>query len=231
MGLIENILTAYGGEARWRNATAVEAVVSSGGLVFLMKQRRPLHRIEVFAEIANPYVRFGPINKKGSHACLQGQKVQLEDAGGKILETREDPRKYFPGGRRLLRWDDLDQAYFAGYALWNYLMFPALLMRSDIRWTELSANVLEGRFPLHIPTHCETQQFRFHPTTHLLLRHDYTAEVFGNWAKAANQVLEHSAWDRIPYPSKRRVTPRSSKGQPRKWPLLVWIEVHDWRLI
>ena len=29
----------------------------------------------------------------------------------------------------------LDQAYFAGYAFWNYLTLPALLLRPDVEWT------------------------------------------------------------------------------------------------
>lgn len=229
--LIQRVLQAYGGESKWRNATAVEAVVSCGGASFAMKWRKPFHRIEVFADVKNPYIRFSPINSKGHVAALRGESVQIETPNGTVLASRKEPRKLFPSGRRTLWWDDLDQAYFAGYALWNYLVFPALLLRNDIQWIPVSETILEARFPDHIPTHCRTQQFRFHPSTHLLLRHDYTAEVFGKWARASNQVTEHSGSEGVPFASRRRVTSRSKKGKVRRWPVLVWIEVHEWRLL
>ena len=69
------------------------------------------------------------------------------------------------------------------------------------------------------------------PRTGLLRQHDYTAEVFGGWAKAANVVLEHGERDGVLFASKRRVTPRRGDGRPRRWPLLVAIDVHDWQLV
>ena len=40
----------------------------------------------------------------------------------------------------------------------------------------------------------QVQRFRMDPATGLLVQHDYTAEVFGNWAKAANVVLVHGEY-------------------------------------
>ena len=58
--------------------------------------------------------------------------------------------------------------------------FPALLLRDDISWTQIFDNTLEGRFPSHLPTHCEVQRFHFDPASRLLRQHDYTAEAFGS---------------------------------------------------
>jgi hypothetical protein len=230
MNLMERVVAAYGGSSRWKGATSVEAVVSSGGFAFRSKWQPAFHRVRVRAEIAEPHVRFGPFVRRGVVGVLNGGDVRIEEEAGRLLASRTDARSYFPYGRRFFWWDDLDQAYFAGYALWNYLTFPALLLRDDIQWTQLSETTLEARFPPHLPTHCEIQHFRFDPTIHLLKQHDYTAEVFGGWAKAANCVLEHHSWKGIPYPSKRRVILQRSDGRPRRWPVLVWIEVHEWRL-
>src|SRR5262249_19568279 len=114
--------------------------------------------------------------------------------------------------------------------LTQYLTFPALLLRDDISWTQIFDNTLEGRFPSHLPTHCEVQRFHFDPASRLLRQHDYTAEAFGSSAKAANVVLEHKIWDAIPFPYKRRVTPRAPDGTPRGGPTLIWIEIDDWSI-
>jgi hypothetical protein len=230
-GMLARAVEAYGGEALWRNAGAVEVVYSAWGWAFRLKWRRPFRRAWARLEVPVPRARIRPIDRAGTAAVLEGQDVRLEDASGKVVASRPQARRFFPGGRRLLYWDRLDQAYFAGYALWNYMVLPALLLRDDIEWREIGEGTLEARFPPHLPTHCERQRFRFDPRTGLLLQHDYTAEVFGSWAKAAHVVTGHGAWEGIPFPASRRVTPRRGNGSPRAWPLLVGIELHEWRLL
>ena len=171
-----------------------------------------------------------PWGRRDRTAVLQGGSVHVE-SGGNVLSLRENARQYFPGGRRTFRWDDLDQVYFAGYAAWNYLVFPALLLRDDVGWRQVSDSTLEATFPAALPTHSAVQQFHFDSDTGLLRQHDYTAEVFGGWARAANVALAHGGSDGVPYPSRRRVTPRKSDGRPRGFPLLVGIEIADWRLV
>jgi hypothetical protein len=159
---------------------------------------------------------------------LTGGDVSLENPAGDSLVRRRDARSYFPYGRRLFWWDSLDQTYFAGYALWNYLVFPALLLREDIRWEESGPNRLLASFPGHIPTHSRVQEFLFDPASGLLVQHNYTAEVMGGWAKAANVVVGHGAWNGIPYPSHRRVTPRKKDGSAAGGPVLIDLTIHDW---
>lgn len=229
---MDKAVAAYGGPEPWRRAGAVQATVSAGGFAFASKWQRPFRRMKVRAEIREPRTRMTPLEWAGRSGFLDGpDRVRLEGLGGKLLEERENPRRLFPGGRRMLWWDRLDQVYFSGYALWNYLAFPALLLREDIAWTEPAPGTLEARFPPHLPTHSERQRFHFDRATGLLLQHDYTAEVFGGWAKAANVVLAHGDADGVPYPSRRRVTPRAADGRPRGFPVLVWIEIDDWRLV
>jgi hypothetical protein len=222
---------AYGGEALWRGAEAVEVVYSAWGWAFRLKWRPPFRRSWARLEVAGPRARIRPINRSGATAVLEGHDVRVEDASGQILGSRAQAHRFFPGGRRFLYWELLDQAYFASYALWNYMVLPALLLRDDIEWREVAPGTLEARFPSHLPTHCERQRFRFDPATGLLVQHDYTAEVFGGWAKAAHVVTRHETWEGIPFTASRRVTPRRSDGSPRAGPLLVGIEIHEWRLV
>jgi hypothetical protein len=224
-------IDAYGGEARWRGASAVEAVFSAGGAAFVAKKRPTFEWAHVHVSIAEPRVRLRPVDRRGTAGVLEGERVWLESARGKTIASRDDPRRLFPGGRRAHWWDRLDMTYFACYAIWNYLTLPALLLRDDIAWTEPAPGVLDARFPPHLPTHCAEQRFHFDAATGLLAQHDYTAEVFGEWAKAAHVVLEHGTWEGIPFPAKRRVTPRLPDGQPAADPVLIWIDVREWRLL
>ena len=217
-------VSAYGGADRWRNARAIEVVVSANGLGFRLKWRRPAPNADVRVEIAEPVVRMDLKDSEGHIGVMDRGDVRIETSSGEVVASRPNPEHLFPYGRRAFWWDRLDQIYFSGYALWNYMTLPALLLRDDIQWEELREGSLQARFPKHLPTHCEVQQFHFDPATGLLRQLDYTAEAFGNWAKAANVVLEHGESEGVPRPSLRRVT-------PRKGPLLIGIEFHRFRLV
>jgi len=229
--LAKQVLDAYGGESRWSSAHSVEAVVSAAGWAFRLKFQHPDDHIRVQLAIGTPIARYTPATRSGLTAVLDGQNIRLEDEAGRTVEQRRDPARFFPYGRRALWWDALDRSYFSAYALWNYLTFPALLLRDDIAWTELPGNRLEALFSASVPTHSERQIFYLDPATSRLLRHDYTAEVFGKWARAANVVREHQETDGIPWPSRRRVTPIGPGNRPIPWPVLVDIHVHSWRLL
>jgi len=221
-------LDAYGGESLWRRARTVRATVSASRLAFTLKGQRPFRRIAVDCDVRIPRARLSPVDASGATGILRGGDVILENAQGREINRRKNARSYFPYGRRLFRWDSLDQTYFAGYALWNYLCFPALLLREDIGWHEAGPDRLLAAFPESIPTHSDVQEFLFDPATGLLRQHDYTAEVMGGWARAANVVVDHGAWRGIPYPSHRIVTPRRQDGTPSRWPILIDLFIHEW---
>jgi hypothetical protein len=189
-----------------------------------MKWRAPMVRVRAEIDVQQPLVRFFPEKHDGLVEVFAGDEVRLEDRDGGVVETRSNPRRFFPGGRRLFWWDRLDQTYFAGYALWNYVTFPALLVREDIDWEEAGSSTLRARFPTDFPTHSQIQEFHVNPKTALLTQHDYTAGVFGNWAKGAHRVLAHESVDGILFGTHRRVTPRGKNGEPAPFPLLVGIE-------
>jgi hypothetical protein len=226
--LASRVVSAYGGEELWRAARTVEVEASAHGLLFTAKVRHGFDRGRAQVEVASPRARFIPREWAGKSAVLEGHDVRIEDAAGNVLASRPDARRPFPWGRRLLRWDDLDLGYFAGYAFWNYLSFPALLLRSDIAWRELGPGLLEARFPPALPTHSTVQRFHIDSRTGLLRRHDYTADVVGPFARAAHEILAHDSSDGIPFPSHRRVRPRIA-GQPLG-PTIVDLRIHVWTL-
>lgn len=229
--LAERALEAYGGADRWKAARSVTCTVSARGLAFLAKLRTGVRDVHVEARTDRPRVVSWMDRAPGVQRIFDGVSVRIENAAGETIASRADPGRHFPYGRRLFYWDRLDEVYFSSYAIWNYLTLPALLLRDDIEWSAPAEHTLEARFPADIPTHCELQRFHFDPETGLLQQHNYTAEVFGGWAKAANVVLAHKRDSAgVPYPSHRRVTPRGPDGRPRRFPLLVDIRVRDWQL-
>jgi hypothetical protein len=229
--LLARVLDAYGGAERWRAAERIEAVVSTRGLLFTAKLQPPFAGMHCSVDVRAPHARLTPREWNGETGVLDGGDVRLESAAGDVLATRTDARsafRGFPGLRRTIRWDRLDLTYFGGYAFWNYLTFPALLLRDDVRWRELGPELLEATFPPTLPTHCAVQRFHVSPTTGLLVQHDYTAEVIGRWARAAHAILAHGSWNGLPFPSHRRVTPRGPRARPLSGPTLVEILVHAW---
>ena len=228
----QKAIEAYGGLERWAGVDRLEAQFSAWGLAFTLKRRPQFKRVKLSMDVDRPHSRITPIGKDPDiTGVLDGPDVYLENGAGEVVRERKNARRFFPRGRRLFFWDDLDMAYFANYAMWNYLTLPALMLRHDIDWQELESGLLEAIFPPEIPTHSRFQRFRFDQDSGLLIQHDYTADVISRLAAAAHVVLAHAESDGICYTSKRRVTPRSGRGKARRGPTLIAIEVHDFRLI
>ena len=139
-------------------------------------------------------------------------------------------RDYFSNVRQFFYWDDLDMAYFANYAFWNYFTLPNLLINNEIEWLEKSEGFLQATFPDYIPTHSKFQEFHFDLKTGLLLQHNYTADIISRFATAANVVLEHKTSNNIIFASSRRVTPKSGNGKALSFPILIDIIVHKFNL-
>ncbi len=225
-------VAAYGGEALWQEAKSIEAVVSAWGLAFKLKRRPAFDRAQIRMEVDTPLSKLAGIGRdKAIVGVLEGRDVRLETASGSVAATRADARKAFDQVRRNLFWDDMDMAYFANYAFWNYFTLPKLLMNPSIAWKEISPGGLRAQFPDSIPTHSSVQEFHFDPKSGRLRQHDYTAEIISRFATAANVVLEHSEDEGVAYPSSRLVSPRTFNGGALGWPRLIEIRVHAFKLV
>ena len=88
--------------------------------------------------------------------------------------------------------------YFAGQAGWNYLCVPFIFddpsyeLEFDGTWRDGSETWrrLKVTFPPHIYTHCRQQIF-YADRDGMIRRMDYTAEPFGERAKAAHYEYDH----------------------------------------
>jgi hypothetical protein len=221
-------LEAYGGLEFWQNNKFIEAEVSVKGLAFTLKRRPFFNHAKIKMEIGRPFSKITPIGKdKNISGILDGNDVRLENENGNVIAERKNARTFFPYGRRLFYWDDLDMTYFTNYAFWNYFTFPNLLLNNNIKWIEKAEGFLEATFPVNFPTHSTIQEFHFDKITGLLIQHNYTADIISKLAKAANVIVDHKKIENFSYPSARIVTPQSKHGKALKKPVLIDITVHN----
>lgn len=228
--LYESVLDAHGGRERWRKLECIEARLDSAGLAFtLHMQPSALRNLRIEVRPHAREVMLDDFCRPGWRGVWTPDRVRLFDADGRLIELRDKPRDSFARPIKMLRWDKLDILYFAGYALWNYLGFPFILEEPGISLVEGRPGRLTARFDDSVPTHSPDQTF--HIDRHgILLRHDYTADVIGHWANAANLCLASETVDGMRFYTRRRVYPRLGDGGPIPFPMLVRIDLDAIRL-
>lgn len=233
-GLLASAIEAHGGAARWAAVGELVLHASSGGWAPTLKgKRRALARYRAHISTTEPRTLLTPYPRPGRRGVFERDAVRIESDDGQVLERRSDPRSCFRG-RRLLWWDHLDFLYFAGYALWGYACAPFVFAQPGFETREIEPWEQEGErwrrlavtFPADVPAHCREQVFHF-DWSGRLRRNDYTAEVFGPWAKAAHICHDHREYGGLVFPTRRRVYPRSRSGRPRSAPTLVRIDVES----
>ncbi|MBL8490903.1 MAG: hypothetical protein JNM82_09005 [Rhodocyclaceae bacterium] len=235
--LLGQALAAHGGLEAWRRVERIEAALSSGGLAFAMHgQGSALLGLRACVHPHRRRVELAGYTGHGRTGHWTPDRVTIRDAGGNALADRDFPRRSFDRLGRLVRWDAPDMLYFAGYALWNYLSFPFLLAEPGVVVAEAPPlpGAGNGRlvvdFPGDFPTHSRRQVFHLDDAGRLL-RHDYTADVIGPFATAANLCLAGEAVDGLRFYTRRRVVPRFGDNLLLPGPTLVWIEIDDLRVV
>lgn len=237
-GLLREVMDTHGGFSAWHEAKTVRAVMSTGGVLFLMRTTRDaFHHTEVVVDLRSPRTEIRDFPRGGQTGFFEPNRAWIEDRNGKMLAERRNPRAFFRGIRKQLHWDHLDSAYFAGYAVWNYITAPYLLCRSDVTVEEGASCTykrqtwrgLTASFPQDFPTHNEKQVFYFDRQARLR-RHDYHAEVIGPYAVASHYCTDHQTFGGTVFPTRRKVVPRTGSGKTLPFPTLVWIRVHEAQL-
>jgi hypothetical protein len=209
--------------------------VGCGGWAFPLKwQRNALADFTGTVSTSEPHVVIAPYGGPGRRGVLEGGAVRIETGAGEVIASRADPRPCFRRLRRQLWWDDLDLLYFACYALWGYTNAPFMFRRPGFEIAEAEPwredgeawRALQVRFPEDLPAHSREQTFYFDDRG-LLRRNDYTAEVFGSWAKAAHYCWEHETFAGVSVPTRRAAMPRRRNGKPLTAVKLVTIAIDD----
>ena len=227
---LNRIFDAHGGLDHFRSLSSIDVEISAWGFLFTVKRITPQRHARLTISTREPHVVLHDYPAHGQNAVVQGSKrVEIRNADGLLLEARDNPRQAFRSGR-LLRWDAIDFAYFCGYAMWNYMNLPFLLAFPGVTVTESDRQTtgtrLQVSYPDTIPTHSATQELYFDQSGRLL-RHDYTADVVGSWAKAAHLCRDYRQFGGLWVPTTRRVYPRGPGNRPLPLPTLVAVDIHD----
>jgi hypothetical protein len=235
--ILEKIIDAHGGRGLWERLHAIEAEISARGLLFTLKRRPVLDHVRMTAMAHEPRFLFHDHPSPGMTGELAGNdEVRILDSDGRVVERRSRHRDSMGGLNKLFRWDALDFIYFGGYATWNYLVTPFLLLDDRIRVEALKPPApvpstwacLRAHFPETIPTHSPTQTYYFDERLQLR-RLDYVAEVVGSWAHAAHLCEDYRDFDGFKAPARRRVHPIILGNRVLPGPTLVALDIHRLR--
>jgi hypothetical protein len=237
--LLTIAVEAHGGPEKWRSVQHIVILARSGGIALPLRFKPSAfksYKANITAH--KPGAVISPYPGEGREGVFGSTAVSIVGPEGRLIATRDNPLTYFGRFRRKIFWDDLDTLYFGGYALWNYLNLPFLLLHPGFVVKEIEPWDEDGErwrrllavFPDDVPTHCKEQVFYFN-SKGLLVRHDYTAEVFGQWARAAHYSMEHKDFEGIIIPTRRRVYPRRSSNRPLHMITLVSIDIDDVKIV
>ena len=219
--LLAEALEAHG-VAAYDGATEITARVRCGGVAFPMRFKRcALRDFTGTVSTAVPHTMTSPYPSSGRRGVFDRGAVRIESDTGEVLADRADPRAALRKFRRNIWWDDLDLLYFGGYALWGYLNAPFMFRRDGFEieeaepWSEDGETWrgLRVRFPDDVPAHSREQRYWFDERG-LIRRNDYTAEAFGNWAKAAHYCWDYERFDGLMVPTRRRAMVKRPGGKP-----------------
>jgi hypothetical protein len=233
--LLDRAIEAHGGLDRWEKVKELVIRARSGGVALPLKFKPSAfksYEAKVVTSITKTLISDYPLSNHTG--VFESNRVSIIGPDKKLVAERDNPRALIKSFRRNIFWDNLDTLYFGGYAVWNYLNLPFLLARQGFFVEEIDPWDHNGQqlsrlrtiFPDDLPTHCREQVFYF-DRNGLLVRHDYTAEVFGQWAKAAHYSWEHKNFRGLIIPTRRRVFPRKASGHPLRLITLVSIDIDD----
>jgi hypothetical protein len=233
--LVDLALESAGGLEPFRAAREISVVLHGSGTAIRSKRFGWIPgQIEVRCSTHDQHTVISPFPKPGQRGVFTASEVRIEALeDGRVLSSRQSPHHKFPGGRRLMWWDDLDFLYFSGYAMWGYLLAPYCFLWNGVEVREVEPWLQGGEtwrrlqvtYPPGSHVHSREQVYYF-DSSGRLRRNDYTAEVFGSVAKSAHMCAEHKRFDGLVLPTRRRVYGRRSDNKPRPRPTLVRIDIH-----
>jgi hypothetical protein len=231
------VIDAHGGIERWNRVKIIESEMSITGALWTRKGwRDALKDVHVTANPKNQWVGYEPFIGEGTRSSCTPDHTIIETIDGEPIKDRKNPRGAFDGHSVESPWDDLNLAYFSGYAIWNYLTAPFIFALPGFETEEIEPwheNGEERRrlrvvFPERIATHCPEQIFHVNGQG-LICRMDYRATVTGG-APVAHYLHDYKDFSGIKVATKRRALGRRSDGTAVPDPVFVAIDIADIRL-
>jgi hypothetical protein len=234
--LLDLAVAAHGGLDRFSQFSSVEAELHQEGVLWALKGKPTvLEDCHVRVDLNRERVSHWPFAPTENRSVFTPDRVTIEDPEGRVVEELLEPRASFNGYEMETHWSNSQVAYFAGYTMWTYLTSPFILKRPGVvveeiaPWEESGEELrrLRVRFPADIATHSTEQTFYFDKTG-LLVRHDYEVDIQGRNA-AARYLSDYVTADGIVMPGKMRIYPRGADNMPLPEPIIVSVDLSDFR--
>jgi hypothetical protein len=218
--LLQDVTDAHGGLERWRRFKGIASTIVTGGGLWDIKRVKLLRTPRrVTSEFRRQWMHETPFGEPGLTMTWTPEHVEIADSKCRIIEQRDNGRdafdRSFDG-----RWDQLNLAYFNGYAMWTYHAAPWVLAEPGYEAREIEPIAHEGetlrglavRFPEGVHSHTREQRFYFGEDG-LLRRHDYEVDVWAD-TPAAHFVSDYIDVNGLKYPTRRSVFARRPDGTP-----------------
>jgi hypothetical protein len=192
-----------------------------------------LKDVHVTAAAGKQWISYRPFIGEGIRSSCTPDHTIIETLDGKPVKDRRNPRAAFDGHTVETPWDDLNLAYFSGYAMWNYLNTPFIFALPGFQTEEIEPwdengekrRRLKVSFPDHIATHCPEQIFHVN-SDGLICRVDYSAPVAGG-APTAHYLDDHKDFSGIKMAKRRRALRRKADGTAIPDPVFVAIDIAE----
>jgi hypothetical protein len=226
------VIDAHGGFDRWSDVKIIEANMSITGAMWTQKGwPDALKNVHVTADPKTQWVGYRPFIRQGMRSSCTPNHSIIETLDGEPIKNRKNPRAAFDGKTSESRWDDLNLAYFSGYAIWNYLTTPFIFALPGFETEEIEPWHYDGEkrrrlrvvFPERIATHCPEHVFHVE-SEGLICRMDYSAPVAGG-APIAHYLHGYKDFSGIKVATKRRALRRKRDGTAIPDPILVAIDI------
>lgn len=234
--LIEQILEAHGGLARWKSHDRLSAHLSQGGILWPLKgYGGMLDEVDVEIDLKRQWTSHAPFGAPDRRTAVTPRRAAIETAEGIVLDALDDPRASFAGFGLETPWSELQLAYFVGYAMWNYLTLPFAFAEPGFGVEELPAweengdrwHRLRVTYPDAIATHSRVQTF-YVGADFRLRRHDYDVDINGG-TPAVHYFSDYATVDGVNLPTRHLIYVRNPDGSHAAEPLVVSIVVSDVR--
>ena len=233
MSLLDEVLDAHGGLARWQQMQSAQGTVESDGLLFELKSPSlPSPPLQFTVRMHEMQASLRPAGS-GRLVDLRAGRIALVADDGTILAEDAGIRESFAGHDMFTPWNPLQRGFFGAYALWNYLSLPFLLSLPGIELHDVEPVDVDGQtlvgvgatFPDATLTHSREQQF-FFDTDRLLRRHDYRLDVAGGFP-VNHYVEQYVNANGVNVPTVRRAYLSDDRGHTRWDQLLVHLRFSD----
>ncbi|MET4278389.1 MULTISPECIES: hypothetical protein [unclassified Bradyrhizobium] len=231
MALLDDVIDASGGMARWNSLSRFTLHLSVAGTLFSSTGHASEFK-DVTAEgsTRTQSVRFTGITGGEHSGSFQPDAITIESLEGEILRTWRNPSLAFTEAGSPTLVDELHLVFFCGVAIWNYLTNPFLLAHPDVVVEELppwqenneSWRRLRAQFPPGLITLAPEQIFYFDDNA-LQRRTDH--DLFG--MKVAHYSWAHDSFGGIVVPTLRRAQTLRPDGTVVTKPVLMDVEIFD----